>query len=206
MRYHFRVSPPGDSVKLRILETDREGPLLAATFNGRRSALTTPALLRSFFSLPLVTFKIVAAIHWEALRLWLKGTRLVPKPDTVPAPGLNTILATGQHNDYTAPALSAAGRKPELRVTLWSSESRTGGQRPLRNARTQSHITDGSVHVCVDIRNARQCRDGACRPAPSGSAGFRLRLKAAARHARRHPPRWPDLAASAASSRARPRP
>ena len=36
MRYHFRVSPPGHSVKLRILETDSEGPLLSATFSGRR--------------------------------------------------------------------------------------------------------------------------------------------------------------------------
>jgi DUF1365 family protein len=55
MRYHFRVSPPADKVKLRILETDREGPLLAATFSGRRRALTSAALLRAFFSLPLVT-------------------------------------------------------------------------------------------------------------------------------------------------------
>lgn len=81
MRYHFRVSPPGEGVKLRILETDRTGPLLAATFNGRRRALTTMALLRSFFALPLVTLKIVAAIHWEALRLWIKGARLVPRPE-----------------------------------------------------------------------------------------------------------------------------
>ncbi len=36
MRYHFRLTPPGEQVKLRILETDREGPLLAATFSGRR--------------------------------------------------------------------------------------------------------------------------------------------------------------------------
>jgi DUF1365 family protein len=43
--------------------------------SGRRRALTTAALLRSFFALPLVTLKIVAAIHWEALRLWLKGAR-----------------------------------------------------------------------------------------------------------------------------------
>ena len=48
MRYHFRVSPPGQRVKLRILETDREGPLLSATFSGRRRSLTTAALLRSF--------------------------------------------------------------------------------------------------------------------------------------------------------------
>jgi NADPH-dependent glutamate synthase beta subunit-like oxidoreductase len=41
----------------------RPGPLLAATFHGRRRALTSPALLRSFFALPLVTLKIVVAIH-----------------------------------------------------------------------------------------------------------------------------------------------
>ncbi|MGH6738578.1 MAG: hypothetical protein ACREDY_06035 [Bradyrhizobium sp.] len=38
------------------------GPLLAATFSGRRAALTTSALLRSFVVLPLVTFKVMAAI------------------------------------------------------------------------------------------------------------------------------------------------
>jgi uncharacterized protein len=109
MRYHFRVSPPGHSVKLRILETDREGPLLSATFSGRRSRLTTAALLRSLFSLPLVTFKIVAAIHWEALRLWLKGARLLPRPiaagtDT----GAEPILANSRRSAYTETALSAA--------------------------------------------------------------------------------------------------
>jgi DUF1365 family protein len=122
MRYHFRVLPPGEHVRLRILETDRDGPLLAATFNGRRRALTSPALLRSFFALPLVTLKIVAAIHWEALRLWLKGARLVPRPGAAPVnPNtglnsvLNTSLATGKCNDYTDVALSAVGRKPEPR-------------------------------------------------------------------------------------------
>jgi DUF1365 family protein len=115
MRYHFRVSPPDERVKLRILETDREGPVLAATFNGRRRALTTAALLRAFVALPLVTFKIVAAIHWEALRLWLKGARLVPRPDTALANTANNGLAIGERNDYTATALSAAGPKPGSR-------------------------------------------------------------------------------------------
>jgi DUF1365 family protein len=118
MRYHFRVSPPGDNVKLRILETGREGPLLAATFRGRRRALTTAALLRSFFSLPLVTLKIVAAIHWEALRLWLKGARLVPRPTAAPASadtGANTVLATGGCNDYSGAALSAVRSEPGSR-------------------------------------------------------------------------------------------
>ena len=116
MRYHFRVTPPADDVKLRILETDREGPLLAATFHGRRHALTTAALLRSLFSLPLVTFKIVAAIHWEAVRLWVKGVRLVPRADAVSAKAaFNTGLAIGKRADYTGTALSAAGREPGSR-------------------------------------------------------------------------------------------
>jgi len=116
MRYHFRVLPPGDNVKLRILETDREGPLLSATFNGRRRALTTAALLRACFALPLVTLKIVSAIHWEALRLWLKGVRLVPRPNVAAAKGTpDAALATPDRNHYTPPTLPAVGRKPEPR-------------------------------------------------------------------------------------------
>ncbi len=112
LRYHFRVSPPGGSVKLRILETDRAGPLLAATFHGRRRDLTSAQLLRSFFALPLVTLKIVAAIHWEALRLWVKGARLVPRPSPSPVQTAfevraNTGLASGESTDYIAPELRA---------------------------------------------------------------------------------------------------
>lgn len=80
MRYRFRVTPPGACVKLRILESDSEGPILAATFNGKRQRLTSAALARTFVALPLVTFKIMAAIHWEALRLWGKGARIVARP------------------------------------------------------------------------------------------------------------------------------
>jgi hypothetical protein len=99
MRYRFRVSPPGEQVKLRILETDREGPLLAATFVGRHRALSTRALLRAFVALPLVTAKIVAAIHWEALRLWLKGARLVARPDAATAKA-DGGLANGESRAY----------------------------------------------------------------------------------------------------------
>jgi uncharacterized protein len=100
MRYHFRLTPPGEQVRLRILETDREGPLLAATFSEWRAALTTSALLRSFVALPLVTLKVMAVIHWEALRLWLKGARLQPPPHTAAAKADNTSLASGKSRAY----------------------------------------------------------------------------------------------------------
>jgi hypothetical protein len=116
MRYRFRVSPPGARVTLRILETDREGPLLAATFSGRRRSLTTTALLRAFLALPLVTLKIVGAIHWQALRLWLKGARLTPHPDAATASPVNIILAAGEPRDYTGSALPAAGSRESALV------------------------------------------------------------------------------------------
>jgi DUF1365 family protein len=125
MRYRFRVSSPGEQIKLRILETDGDGPLLAATFHGHRRDLTAAALLRSLLALPLVPFKIVAAIHWEALRLWLKGVRLVPRPHTAPTnAAFKTALASGERNDYTGAALSAAERESGARKALWSSEGR----------------------------------------------------------------------------------
>jgi DUF1365 family protein len=121
MRYHFRVAPPSADVKLRILETDSAGPLLAATFHGRRRDLNAAHLLGSFFALPLVTLKIVAAIHWEALRLWIKGARLVPRgiPATeqpVRNAASNTVLASGKSPDYTAPESYARGG------ALWSGD------------------------------------------------------------------------------------
>jgi DUF1365 family protein len=107
MRYHFRVVLPTDHVKLRILETDSDGPLLSATFSGHRRILTTRALLRSFFGVPLVTLKVMAAIHWEALRLWLKGVRVVPRPDKTADEG----LATSARSDYNSTVTSAHGRR-----------------------------------------------------------------------------------------------
>jgi hypothetical protein len=55
-----------------LLATDREGPLLAATFSGRR-ALTGAALLRSLFSLPLLILKIGERNDYTGLALPTRG-------------------------------------------------------------------------------------------------------------------------------------
>ena len=106
MRYHFRVSPPGDDVKLRILETDSEGPLLAATFHGDRRPLNGPTLVAIFAALPMVTFKIMAAIHWQALRLWIKGAKYVPRPTAA----AQTAFAGRDRDAYNHQAMPASER------------------------------------------------------------------------------------------------
>lgn len=85
MTYLFRTTPPADRLRLRILEVDAEGPLLSATFSGQRKPMTTRALAAAFVRFPLLTLKIVAAIHWEALRLWVKGAKLVPRVRPAPS-------------------------------------------------------------------------------------------------------------------------
>lgn len=80
MRYHFRVLPPGKSVRLRIHETHGNTPFLAATFNGEAVPLDTRNLTRCLLRFPLMTLKVMAGIHWEALKLWIKGARFRSSP------------------------------------------------------------------------------------------------------------------------------
>ena len=84
MRYLFRVLPPGGAVSLRILVKDSEGPILAASFYGLKRALNSKNLLALCLTIPFLTLKIMAGIHLEALWLWLKGMRLVPRPPPPP--------------------------------------------------------------------------------------------------------------------------
>lgn len=91
--YHFRMMPPGETIRVRILETDPDGPSLAATFHGSHRRLTGRVILRECLRMPFMTLKVIAGIHWEALKLWLKGIRFHSKTSaTAPAAGNGTKL------------------------------------------------------------------------------------------------------------------
>lgn len=75
MRYHFRLKEPGPEVSVRILETDPAGPILAATFFGHRRSLDTRNLFLALLQTCGIAWKVTAGIHFEALKLWLKGLK-----------------------------------------------------------------------------------------------------------------------------------
>jgi DUF1365 family protein len=77
-RYQFRVRPPGEDVAIAIHEAEAGAPILNASFAGTRTELTDGALLKMLLRYPLMTVKVVAAIHYEALRLMLKGIKRHP--------------------------------------------------------------------------------------------------------------------------------
>lgn len=85
-RYGFTLSRPAERFAIAIEETDGEGaPLLTATMAGRGVAMTDRALAGALAAMPLVTAKTMAAIHWQALKLWRKGARFHSRP-TPPDP------------------------------------------------------------------------------------------------------------------------
>jgi len=77
--YYFRVLKPSDKISVIIDQNDKDGKLLYASQDGKAKELNEKNLLLSFISHPLMTFKIIVAIHYEALKLWLKGIKVIKK-------------------------------------------------------------------------------------------------------------------------------
>ena len=78
-KYYFKILDPQNKLSVVIDQRDEAGKLLYASQDGIRSELSARNLILSYIKHPLMTFKIISAIHFEALRLWLKGIKLVKK-------------------------------------------------------------------------------------------------------------------------------
>lgn len=81
LEYRFSVAIPGETVTFRILEHDAKGPILSTGFAGTLRHLSSRTALRVFFRLPMMTVKVILAIHFEAIRLYLKGLRVYQNPE-----------------------------------------------------------------------------------------------------------------------------
>ena len=77
--YNFRLLNPGKTLNVFIKQGDIEGTLFTACQVGKKIEMSSKNLLFQFFLHPLMSFKVILAIHFEAFRLWIKGVKHVKR-------------------------------------------------------------------------------------------------------------------------------
>ncbi|WP_370207973.1 DUF1365 domain-containing protein [Pararhodobacter marinus] len=77
--YRFRFDIRPDRIAIRIAY-DHAGGGLVATLTGPRRRATTGSLLRAMLRRPFGSRRVLALIHWQALKLWWKGAVYRPHP------------------------------------------------------------------------------------------------------------------------------
>jgi uncharacterized protein len=76
--YRFLIRPPAERVSIVIRQSGPEGLQLIASLTGERAPLSDRELARIFLQFPLMTLKVIGSIHWQALKLWLRGASYHP--------------------------------------------------------------------------------------------------------------------------------
>lgn len=76
--FKFEISPL--EVKINIEYFDSEKKLISTSINGKFEELIDKNLIRYFFLIPFMTIKVLALIHYHALRIWLKKIPYINKP------------------------------------------------------------------------------------------------------------------------------
>ena len=77
--YFFRILKPTDKISVIIDQYQLDEKILYASQDGKRTDFTTSELIKSYLKHPLMTFKIITAIHFEAFKLWTKGIKFIQK-------------------------------------------------------------------------------------------------------------------------------
>jgi uncharacterized protein len=79
-RYRFRLDPPGPMLRILIEEYEGEERMLIASQTGQARDFSDRTLLRILFTMPWATLQTLVLIHWQALKIWLRGGRFHRKP------------------------------------------------------------------------------------------------------------------------------
>jgi len=77
--YFFKILKPGEKISIIIDQYQINEKILYASQDGNRANFNSKELLKSYLKHPLMTFKIISAIHYEAFKLWTKGVRFIKK-------------------------------------------------------------------------------------------------------------------------------
>jgi hypothetical protein len=80
IEYDWTFTVPGETLNVHMIDFDRGEKFFEADLLLARREITGPGLALMLFKYPFVTAKVVAAIYWQALRLWIKGAKFYAHP------------------------------------------------------------------------------------------------------------------------------
>ena len=79
-RFRFMVTPDRGRTVARIDYDDAQGPLIETSVSGTLEPVTAASQRKALWRHPAMTLGVIARIHWQALRLWIKRVRFFHKP------------------------------------------------------------------------------------------------------------------------------
>jgi DUF1365 family protein len=79
----LRVGVPAGKLKVFIDDYVKQEIKVSTALTGIRKPLTNSRLLKYALRFPLITLQIISLIHWQALKLWIKGVKFIPKNENL---------------------------------------------------------------------------------------------------------------------------
>jgi uncharacterized protein len=121
IEYRFRLVRRGDRLTIGIADHDRDGLLMSAAMTAERRPLTDRALLAAFARAPFEAVKVTAAIHWQALLLWLKGVPFLGGP-------ADDEKSIDRHSASAEPARFRTSARPDVASVTLDPRRRNAGR------------------------------------------------------------------------------
>jgi hypothetical protein len=145
---------PVPSLRITIQEYQNNELMLVATQSGQAREFSDRNLLRTFAAMPWATARIMVLIHWQALKIWLRGGRLPPEAQTTRTGGQ---LMSAEPGSFIAIETAAGQGGPSLALR-WLA-------RALRS------MERGKLTLIDAAGNRIVLRGSGPAPRPSGTSG-----------------------------------
>jgi len=78
--YDWRLGLPGEKLTVHMNVAEAGTKLFDATMKMQKKPVSSKVLAQSLFEFPFMTIKVITAIYWQALRLWLKKVHVYDHP------------------------------------------------------------------------------------------------------------------------------
>ncbi|HOY22293.1 MAG TPA: DUF1365 domain-containing protein [Cellvibrio sp.] len=99
MDYRWRSTTPNETLALHLENWQDNSKIMDATMTLVREPITAKSMNKILIRFPWMTVKVVAAIYWQAVKLWWKGVPIFTHPNTL------DTKQTNQHDKINNPVM-----------------------------------------------------------------------------------------------------